>query len=79
MYSAEILYFIKMQITLIIKSEFFLAFKAAFCWTFTKENVLGGFCRAGLLPYNSQAVLSKLDVKLQMLTLSRTPDRLPTP
>jgi len=43
MYGAEIEYFIKARITYITKPEFFLAFRAAFYRTFSKENVLGGF------------------------------------
>ena len=58
MYSAKIEHFIKAQIMHITKPEFFLAFKDAFHWTFTQENVLGGFQGSGLIPYNLQAVLS---------------------
>jgi hypothetical protein len=35
----------------------------------TKENIKAEFSEAGLFPYNSQAVLSKLDVKLHTPTL----------
>lgn len=31
----------------------------------TKENMAGGFRGAGLIPYNPEAVISKLDVKLR--------------
>ena len=51
-YSVKIEYFIKARIIYITKPEFFLVFKAAFYRTFTKENVLGGFRGAGLIPYS---------------------------
>jgi hypothetical protein len=79
MYGAEIEHFIKARITHITKPEFFLAFRAAFYRTFTKENVLGGFRGAGLIPYNPQAVLSKLDVKLRTPTPPETPNGPPSP
>jgi hypothetical protein len=79
MYGAEIERFIKARITHITKPEFFLAFKAAFHRTFTQENVLGGFRGSGLIPYDPQTVLSKLDVKLRTPTPPETPDGPPTP
>ena len=78
-YGAEIEHVIKARITHITKPEFFLAFKAAFHRTFTKENVLGGFRGAGLIPYSPQAVLSKLDIKLRTPTPPGTPNELPSP
>jgi hypothetical protein len=56
-----------------------LNFKAAFRRTFTQENVLGGFRGSGLIPYDPQAVLSKLDVRLRTPTPPGTPDGPPTP
>ena len=79
MYGAEIEHFIKARITHITKPEFFLAFKAAFRRTFTKENALGGFRGAGLIPYDPQTVLSKLDVKLRTPTPPGTPSGPPSP
>jgi len=52
MYGVKIKYFIKAWIIYITKPKFFLIFKAAFYRTFTKENVLGGFRGAGLIPYS---------------------------
>jgi hypothetical protein len=46
------------------KETFLPAFKAAFEKTFTLENVCAGFRSAGLVPYDPDAVLSKLDVQL---------------
>jgi hypothetical protein len=79
MYGTEIEHFIKARITHITKPEFFLAFRAAFYRTFTKENVLGGFRGAGLIPYDPQAVLSKLDVKLRTPTPPETLNGPPSP
>ena len=67
-YGAQIEHFIKARITHIGKDDFFLTFKTAFLETMTKENVQGGFRGAGLIPHNPDAVLSKLDVKLQTPT-----------
>jgi hypothetical protein len=74
MYGAEISLFIKARIMHITKPEFFPAFKAAFRRTFTQENVLGGFRGSGLIPYDPQAVLSKLDIRLRTSTPPGTPD-----
>ncbi|KAI1665351.1 DDE superfamily endonuclease [Pyrenophora tritici-repentis] len=50
------------------KETFLPAFKAAFEKTFTPENVRAGFRGAGLVPYDPDAVLSKLDVQLRTPT-----------
>jgi hypothetical protein len=49
----------------ISKEAFLLAFKTAFGQSITKENILAGFRGAGLVPFDPQAVLSKLDVVLR--------------
>ena len=49
----------------ISKEAFLPAFKIAFEQSFTKENIQAGFRGAGLVPHDPQAVLSKLDVRLQ--------------
>jgi hypothetical protein len=72
-YSQELEVFIKAHINHITKVEFFIAFQKAYIRTMTKENIKAGFCRAGLLPYNPQAVLSKLDVKLRIPTPTGPP------
>lgn len=51
--------------TYITKVEFFTAFKNAFFVSLSEENVRGGFRGARLVPFSPDAVLSKLDVKLQ--------------
>jgi hypothetical protein len=53
-----------MHINYISKLEFLYAFRAAFFASITKSNIQGGFVGAGLVPYNPERVLSKLDVKL---------------
>ena len=55
----------------ITKLEFFPCFKAAFDASITKSNILGGFRGAGLVPFDPEAVISKLEVRL------RTPTPLP--
>ncbi|ELQ32804.1 hypothetical protein OOU_Y34scaffold01032g2 [Pyricularia oryzae Y34] len=64
-YGQEINDFIRAHITNISKVEFFLAFAAAYKRSMTKENIAGGFRGAGLIPYNPETVISKLDVKLR--------------
>jgi hypothetical protein len=53
----------------ISKETFLLAFRAAYKHTFTEENARAGFRGAGLVLFNPDAVLSKLNVRLRMLTL----------
>ena len=48
----------------IIKLEFLLAFKAAFFKLITKNNICASFQGAGLVLFNLEAVLLKLNVKL---------------
>ncbi len=39
----------------------------------TERNIAGGFRGAGLVPFDAQAVLSRLDVKLRTPTAARSP------
>jgi hypothetical protein len=50
------------------KEAFLLAFKAAFNKLMIKENICAGFRGAGLVPYNLEAVILKLDVVLRTPT-----------
>jgi hypothetical protein len=50
------------------KETFLPAFKAAYEHTFTEENARAGFRGAGLVLFNLDAVLLKLDVRLRTLT-----------
>jgi hypothetical protein len=67
-YSDGISLLARSRIYYINKETFLLAFKAAYKKTFTPENVCAGFRGAGLVLYNLEAVLLKLDVQLRTLT-----------
>lgn len=67
-YGREIEHFIKSHINHITKVEFFLAFKAAHAAAMTENNIKGGFRGAGLVPFNPDAVISKLDVRIRTPT-----------
>jgi hypothetical protein len=47
------------------KLEFLYSFREAFFVSMTEKNIQNGFKEAGLVPYNPDTVLSKLDVLLQ--------------
>jgi hypothetical protein len=70
-YGQEINSFVRAHINHITKVEFFLAFHAAYQRSMTKKNLAGGFRGAGLIPFNPEAVISKLDVKLRTPTPPR--------
>ena len=63
-YGYEIEGFMKSLVNHITKAEFLIAFQAAFSKVFTLENVKAAFQGAGLVPFNPERVISKLDVKL---------------
>jgi hypothetical protein len=73
MYGKELEDFIRAHINHITKPEFFIAFKAAHLAAITSKNIKAGFRGAGLVPYDPQAVLSKLDVKLRTPTPTGPP------
>jgi hypothetical protein len=52
----------------VTKLEFLPAFKTAFYQAMTASNVQAGFRSAGLQPFNPDAVLSKLDIRLKTPT-----------
>lgn len=72
-YGKEIDTFVRAHINHITKVEFFLAFRAAYTACMTAENVAGGFRGAGLVPYNPQTVLSRLDTRLRTPTPASSP------
>ena len=72
-YGLQIEHFIKAHINHITKVEFFIAFKAAYEQSISVQNGQAGFRGAGLIPYNPQVVISKLDVNLQVATPPRLP------
>jgi hypothetical protein len=53
------------KITRITKLEFLPYFRGAHDAAITKGNVQGGFRGAGLVPFDPEAVISKLDVRLR--------------
>jgi hypothetical protein len=73
-YSDEISALARSRIHHISKETFLPAFKATFEKVFTLENVQAGFRGAGLIPYNPEAVLSKLDVRLRTPPLTTVED-----
>jgi hypothetical protein len=52
------------KITRISKLEFLPCLKAAFDASITESNIQGGFRGAGLVPFDPEAVISKLEVRL---------------
>ena len=67
-YGQQISSLVRDHINHITKIEFLPAFYAAYNQSITKENICSSFRGAGLVPYNAEAVLSKLDVKLRTPT-----------
>ena len=68
-YSYEIEGLMRNYITYISKLEFLLAFRAAFYKAFTESNIRASFEATGLVPFNLDAVLSRLDVVVRTLLL----------
>lgn len=67
-YGKEISGLARDNINHITKTEFLAAFEVTHRKTFTKENILSSFRGAGLLPFDPQVVISKLDVRLRTPT-----------
>lgn len=72
-YSTEIEALIRSRVNHITKEDFLPAFKAAYDKAIVKENIVGSFRGAGLVPHDESAVLSKLDVRIRTPTPS-SPD-----
>jgi hypothetical protein len=72
-YGCKLDVFIKAHITHITKTEFFIAFQEVYCKTMIKKNIQAGFYSTGLVSYEPQAILLKLDVKLRTPTPTRPP------
>ncbi len=64
-YGREIEELMKARITHITKTDFLPAFFAAHQAAMTDKNIQGGFRGAGLVPFNPENVLSRLNVKLR--------------
>jgi hypothetical protein len=67
------------NITHVTKDDFFPAFEAAFELAFTEQNIKGGFRGAGIVPWNPETVISKLDIRLRTPTPPGASDNLPLP
>ena len=67
-YSEQIENLVRCGVNHITKEEFLPAFKAAFKSAISYSNIQGGFRGAGLVPFNPDAVLQKLDVRLRTPT-----------
>ncbi|EGU82006.1 hypothetical protein FOXB_07480, partial [Fusarium oxysporum f. sp. conglutinans Fo5176] len=67
-YGREIEHLIRCSITRVSKTEFFPAFYAAFQATMTEKNIQAAFRGAGIVPFDPECVLSKLDVQLRTPT-----------
>ena len=55
----------RIYINYISKLEFLYGFREAFFASMTEKNIQGSFIGAGLIPYDLERVISKLDVKLR--------------
>jgi hypothetical protein len=64
-YSHQIEQLMRMNISHISKLEFLCAFREAFFASITEKNIQGGFAGAGLVPYDPERVISKLDVRIR--------------
>ncbi|KAL2015161.1 hypothetical protein VTK56DRAFT_6180 [Thermocarpiscus australiensis] len=64
-YGRQIEDLIRMHINHVSKLEFLYGFREAFFTSLTEKNIRGGFAGAGLVPYDPERVLSKLDIKLR--------------
>jgi hypothetical protein len=64
MYGCQIKFFIKAYINYIIKIEFFLAFHIVYNQSITTQNTKTRFRGTGLVLYDPQVVISRLDIKL---------------
>ena len=58
------------------KEAFLLAFKAAFKKAVIKENICASFRGVGLVLYNLEAIVLKLNIVLRTLTLLKLEDTL---
>src|SRR6266566_9970269 len=64
LYGKEVENFIRFYINYITKPDFFACFYTIFFIIFGEENIRVSFRSISLIPFNSKAVISKLDIKL---------------
>jgi len=67
-YGRQIENLIRLYITYISKLEFLYSFREAFFASMTEKNIQSGIAGSGLVPYDLERVLSKLDIKLRTPT-----------
>ena len=67
-YGRQIESLMRAHINHISKVDFLCAFREAFFASMTEKNIQGSFAGAGLVPYNPERVLSKLDVHVRTPT-----------
>jgi hypothetical protein len=67
-YGRQIEDMMRVHITHITKLDFFPAFYAAFQAAMTEKNIQGGFRGTGLVPFDPQNVILKLNIKLKTPT-----------
>ena len=67
-YGRQVEGLIRLHINHVTKLEFLPAFKQAYQEAIANENIISSFRGAGLVPFNPEAVLLKLDIKLRTLT-----------
>jgi hypothetical protein len=79
MYGRQIEGLMKAHIHHITKVEFLTAFRIAYPESITVHNAQAGFRGAGLIPFDPQAVISKLDVKLRTPTPTGPPSAIADP
>jgi len=72
-YGRQVEDLMRAHINHVSKLEFLCAFREAFFTSMTKKNIQGGFAGAGLVPYDPERVLSKLDVQLRTPTPTGPP------
>ncbi len=78
-YGRQIEDLMRAHINHVSKLEFLCAFREAFFASITEKNIQGGFTGAGLVPYDPERVLSKLDVQLRTPTPTGSPLALADP
>jgi hypothetical protein len=78
-YGRQVEDLMRMHINHISKLEFLCGFREAFFASITERNIQGGFAGAGLVPFDPERVLSKLDVKLHTPTPPTSRPRTPQP
>ena len=72
-YGRQIEALMRAHINHVSKVDFLCAFREAFFASMTEKNIQGSFAAAGLVPYDPERVLSKLDVQLQTPTPTGPP------